>query len=198
MKKILFVLAFTALWIPMNAQQVSSRAKALRIMKFARPEYQVKDVKIFTDTMTVYALADQVVYPIGRWNTVEQYITNNQLLWTRESDYKPYFDSMAVSVNRLRRLDGTYIDLYRSITTGLTEILDAKITDAEVVLDNGIHPGMSKEDVFMVLFKKFPKSYTADIHVLKVVSGAEEVGQIYTFRGNKLKHIRITSKYKYY
>lgn len=198
MKKVLLAIALVAALLPLNAQQVSSRAKAMRIMNFARPEYQVKDVKIFTDTMTVYSLADQVIYPIGRWNTVEQYITNNQLLWERESDYKPYFDSMSVSVNRLKRLDGTYIDLYRSITTGFAEVLVAKITDPEVVLDNGIHTGMTKEEVFLVLFKKFPKSYTTDVNVLKVVSGAEEVGQIYTFHGNKLRHIRIVSKYKYY
>lgn len=198
MKRILLVIALVSTLFPLNAQQVSSRAKALRIMNFARPEYQVKDVKIFTDTMTVYSLADQVIYPIGRWNTMEQFITNNQLLWERESDYKPYFDSMSVSVNRLKRIDGSYIDLYRSITTGYAEVLVAKITDPEIVLDNGLHTGMTKEEVFMVLFKKFPKSYTTDINVLKVVSGAEEVGQIYTFRGNKLRNIRIVSKYKYY
>ena len=58
--------------------------------------------------------------------------------------------------------------------------------------------GNAKEDVFKVVFKRFPKSYVADIAVLKVISGAGEVGEIYTFRGNKLRHIGIISKYKYY
>ena len=39
---------------------------------------------------------------------------------------------------------------------------------------------------------------TADVSVLKVISGAGEVGQIYTFKGNKLRHIGIVSRYKYY
>lgn len=180
------------------AQEVSSRAKAMRMMSYARPEYLVKDIKVYTDTMTVYTLADYVVYPIGRWETVEQYITSSQLQWYRDIGYKKYYDSMEVSVNTLRRLDGSYIDMYRAITTGLVEMLDGKIYDSDVVLDNGLHAGMSKAEVFAVFFKKFPKSYTADIKVLKIISGAGEVGQVYTFKGNRLRHIGIISRYKYY
>ncbi|MBP5516287.1 MAG: hypothetical protein J6X86_04975 [Bacteroidales bacterium] len=198
MKKILFFIAFAATFTTMSAQEVSARAKAMRMMTFAKPEYMVKDVKVFIDTMTVYSLADYVIYPIGKWENVEQYITNTKLHWYREVGYKRYFDSMSVSVNILRRLDDSYIDMYRSITTGRVEMIAGKITDPEVVLDNGVHVGMSKEDVFRVLFKRFPKSYVADISVLKVISGAGEVGQIYTFKGNKLRHIGIISKYKYY
>ncbi len=182
----------------LSAQEVSARAKAMRMMSFAKPEYMVKDVKVFIDTMIVYSLADYVIYPIGKWENVEQYITNTQLQWYRESGYKRYFDSMTVSVNTLRRLDDSYFDVYRSITTGRVEMISGRITDPEVVLDNGIHVGMSKDEVFRVLFKRFPKSYVSDINVLKVISGAGEVGQIYTFRGNKLRHIGIISKYKYY
>ena len=198
MKKILFFIALTLTMATASAQEVSARAKAMRMMTFAKPEYMVKDVKVFIDTMTVYSLADYVIYPIGKWVNVEQYITSTQLQWYREVGYKRYFDSMSVSVNTLRRLDGSYIDMYRSITTGRVEMIAGKITDPEVVLDNGVHVGMTKEEVFRILFKRFPKSYVADISVLKVISGAGEVGQIYTFKGNKLRHIGIISKYKYY
>lgn len=181
-----------------SAQEISSRAKAMRMMTFSKPEYIVKDIKVLADTMMVYSLADYVIYPIGKWENVEQYITNTQLQWYREVGYKRYFDSMSVSVNTLRRLDDSYLDMYRSITTGRVEMIAGKITDPEVVLDNGVHVGMTKEDVFRIIFKRFPKSYVADINVLKVISGAGEVGEIYTFRGNKLRHIGIISKYKYY
>ena len=198
MKRIILfaVLLFTLGSI--QAQEVSARAKAMRMMTFAKPEYMIKDIKVFTDTMTVYSLADYVIYPIGKWENVEQYITNTQLQWYREVGYKNYFDSMTVSVNTLRRLDDSFLDMYRSITTGRVEMISGKITDPEVVLDNGIHVGMTKDEVFRVLFKRFPKSYIADVNVLKVISGAGEVGQIYTFRGNRLRHIGIISKYKYY
>lgn len=198
MKKFILVVALLSVSSFSIAQEVSSRAKAMRMMAFARPEYMVKDVKVYTDTMTVYSLADYVIYPLGHWTNVEQYITDNQLHWYRESGYKHYYDSMEVSVNTLKRLDGSFVDFYRSITTGKLEILGARITDKEVVFSNGLHVGMTKDEVFAVLFKKYPKSYTADINVLKVISGAGEVGQIYTFKGNKLRHIKVISKYKYY
>lgn len=198
MKKMILCMALVAMTALSFGQQVSSRAKAMRMMTYAKPEYMVKDVKVYTDTMTVYSLADYVIYPIGKWENIEQYITNTQLQWYREVGYKNYFDSMEVSVNTLRRLDGSYIDMFRAIHTGKVEMLQGKITDPEVVLANGVHVGMTKEEVFNVVFKKFPKSYTADINVLKVISGAGEVGQIYTFRGNKLRHIGIVSSYKYY
>ena len=198
MKKLFFIIALVASLTTVTAQEVSARAKAMRMMSFAKPEYMVKDVKVFIDTMIVYSLSDYVIYPIGKWENVEQYITNTQLQWYREVGYKRYFDSMTVSVNTLRRLDDSFLDMYRSITTGRVEMIAGKITDPEVVLDNGVHVGMSKEEAFKVLFKRFPKSYVADINVLKVISGAGEVGQIYTFRGNKLRHIGIISKYKYY
>lgn len=198
MKKLVLFLALVATFTTCFAQQVSSRAKAMRMMSFARPEYLVKDIKVYCDTMTVYALADYVVYPFGKWEMVEQVVTINQLHWYREVGYKTYYDSMSVSVNTLRRLDGSFIDFYRSIHTGLVEVLAAKITDKEVSLDNGIHPGMSKDEVFAVYFSKYPKSYTSDIAVLKVISGAGEVYEIYTFRGNRLKHVAVGSKYKYY
>lgn len=198
MKRILLLIALAATVGTVSAQEVSSRAKAMRMMTYAKPEYMVKDIKVLADTMIVYSLADYVIYPIGKWENIEQYITSTQLQWYRESGYKNFYDSMTVSVNTLRRLDDSYLDMYRSITTGRVEMVAGKVTDPEVVLDNGLHAGSSKEDVFKVFFKRFPKSYVADIAVLKVISGAGEVGQIYTFRGNKVRHIGIISKYKYY
>lgn len=198
MKKILAVVAFLIVTFTVCAQQVSSRAKAVRMLAYARPEYQVKDVKVYADTMTVFSLADYPIYPLGKWSNVEQYITNSQLLWYRESGYKNFYDTMTVAVNTLKRLDGTNISVYRSIWTDKLEMVYAKITDSTVVLDNGIRVGMSKEDVFKVVFKSYPKSYTNDINVLKVIAGAAEVGELYTFKGNKLRHIQIISKYKYY
>lgn len=198
MKKyfIIALLIFSALAV--NAQQVSSRAKAVRMLAYARPEYQVKDVKVYADTMTVFSLADYPIYPFGKWSSVEQYITNNQLQWYRESGYKSFYDTMTVAVNTLRRLDGSNINWYRSIWTNKLEMVAAKITDSAVVMDNGLKVGMSKEEVFKTIFKSYPKSYTAEINVLKVIAGAAEVGEIYTFKGNKLRHIQVFSKYKYY
>lgn len=180
------------------SQQVASRAKAMRMMNFSRPEYQIKDIKVYTDTMTVYSLAEYVVYPLGHWSSVEQYITDNQLSWYRDIGYKKYYDSMEVSVNRMRRYDDSYIDMYYSIWTKKVEILGGYIIDPEVKLVNGIHVGMSKDDVLKVFFKKYPKSYTSDVTVLKVTGGAGEVTEIYTFRGQKLRHIKFETAYKYY
>ena len=200
MKKLVLTFAFMAIALMGFSQEVSSRAKAMRMMSYARPEYMVKDVKVYTDTMTVYSLAEYVIYPIGKWENVESYITETQLQWYREIGYKKYFGEKAeeVAVNTLRRLDGSFIDVYRSIYTGRLEMLSAKITDPEIVLTNGLHVGMTKEQVFGIIFKKFPRSYTADIRVLKVISGAGEVGQVYTFKGNKLRHIGIITRYQYY
>ena len=178
--------------------RLSSRAKAMRMMTFSRSEYQIKDIKVYTDTMTVYSLAPQVIYPFGVWTSVEQYITDNKLSWYREQDYRHYYDSMEVSVNRMRRVDDSYIDLYYSIWTKKVELLGGYIADPEVKLDNGLQVGMSKDDVFHVFFKKYPRSYTSDIAVLKVISGAGEVAEIYTFKGQKLRHIKIETAYKYY
>ena len=181
-----------------SGSRLSSRAKAMRMMNFSRPEYQIKDLKVYTDTMTVYSLAPQVIYPFGVWTSVEQYITDNQLSWYREQDYRQYYDSMEVSVNRMKRVDGSYIDLYYSIWTKKVELLGGYIADPEVKLNNGLQVGMSKDDVFRVFFKRYPRSYTADIAVLKVISGAGEVAEIYTFKGQKLRHVKIETAYKYY
>lgn len=198
MKKILTILLVVASMGTVCAQQVSSRAKAMRMMTYAKPEYLVKDIKVIADTMTVYSLGDFVIYPFGKWETVEHFITDNQLQWYREVGYKEFYDSMNVSVNTMKRLDGSFIDIYRSITTKKVEVLGAKITDPEVVLDNGVHVGMTKEEVMSVVFKKYPKPYTSEINILKVISGAGEVAEIYTFKGNRLRHIQVVSKYKYY
>lgn len=198
MKKIALILALVTLTAVGYAQEVSSRAKAMRMMTYARPEYMVKDIKVYVDTMTVISRSEYVIYPIGKWDNIESYITATQLQWYRNIGYKKYFDSMEVSVNTLSRLDDSYLDMYRSIWTGRVEMLQGKINDREIVLANGVHVGMTKEEVFGIIFKKFPRSYVADINVLKVMSGAGEVGEVYTFKGNKLRHIGIVSKYKYY
>lgn len=198
MKRIVVIAALLAMAFAGNAQRVSTKAKAVRMLVYARPEYQVKDVKVYADTMTVFSLADYPIYPIGKWSTVEDYITHNQLLWYRESGYKSFYDTMTVAVNTLKRLDGSNINVYRSTWTKKLEMVAAYITDSAVVLDNGIHVGMSKEEVFKTIFKSYPKSYTSDMNVLKVIAGAAEVGEIYTFKGNKLRKIEIISRYKYY
>ena len=180
------------------SQQVASRAKAMRMMNFSRPEYQIKDIKVYADTMTVYSLSSQVIYPFGQWDSIEYFMTDNQLHWYREQNYRHYYDSMEVSVNRMRRVDDSYIDLYYSIWTKQVEILGGYIADPEIKLDNGLHVGVSKDEVFDIFFKRYPRSYTSDIAVLKVVSGAGEVAEIYTFKGMKLRHIKIETAYKYY
>ena len=177
---------------------LSSRAKAMRMMNFGREEYLIKDIKVYMDTMTVYSLSNYVIYPLGEWESMEQYITDNQLHWYRESGYRKYFDSMEVSVNRMKRLDDSYLDMFYSIWTRKVEFLGGRINDSEVILANGIHVGMSKDEVFKVFFKKYPKSYTAEVAVLKIISGAGEVAEIYTFKGEKLRHIKIETAYKYY
>lgn len=198
MKRIVTIAALMLCFTGAFSQQVASRAKALRMLAFSRPEYQIKDIKVYTDTMTVYSLSADIIYPLGVWTSVEQYITDNQLSWYREIGYQKYYDSMEVSVNRMRRYDDSYIDMYYSIWTKKVELLGGYLADAEVVLANGVHVGMSKDDVFKVFFKKYPKSYTSDVAVLKVVSGANEVAEIYTFKGQKLRHIKIETAYKYY
>ena len=203
MKKIVTLAALVLCGTMAFAQQpatgsVSSRAKAMRMMNFSRPEYMIKDIKVYTDTMTVYSLSNYVIYPFGEWSSMEQYITDNQLHWYRESDYRRFFDSMEVSVNRMRRVDDSYLDMFYSIWTKKVELVGGQINDPEVVLANGLHVGMSKDDVFKVFFKKYPKSYTSEVAVLKVISGAGEVAEIYTFKGQKLRHIKIETAYKYY
>lgn len=198
MKKILLLCAMMMVVSMGFCQEVSSRAKAMRMMSYARPEYMLKDVKVYCDTMTLYSLSDYVIYPFGKYETVEYYITADQLQWYREVGYKTFYDSMSVSVNTISRLDGSFIDIYRSIHTGLCEVLAAKITDSEILLENGLHAGATKDEVLHTFFTKYPKSYTSDIQVLKVVSGANEVCEIYTFKGNKLRHIEVRTKYKYY
>ena len=198
MKRAFLIAALVLCGSMAMSQQVASRAKAMRMMNFSRPEYQIKDIKVYADTMTVYSLARYVIYPFGEWTSVEQYITDNELHWYRDIGYKKYYDSMEVSVNRLRRVDDSYIDMYYSIWTKQVELLGGYVADPEITLVNGLHVGMSKDDVFKVFFKKYPKSYTSDVLVLKVVSGAGEVAEIYTFKGQKLRHIKIETAYKYY
>ncbi|MBR1549289.1 MAG: hypothetical protein IJ634_01475 [Bacteroidales bacterium] len=198
MKKILTIAAMVLCSTMAFSQQVASRAKAMRMMNFGREEYMIKDIKVYTDTMTVYSLSNYVIYPFGEWESMEQYITDNQLHWYRESGYRSYFDSMEVSVNRMKRLDDSYLDMFYSIWTRKVELLGGRINDPEIVLANGIHVGMSKDDVFRVFFKKYPKSYTSDVAVLKVISGAGEVAEIYTFKGTRLRHVKIETAYNYY
>ena len=198
MKRIVTMAALLLCFSVAFSQQVASRAKAMRMMSFSRPEYLIKDIKVYADTMTVYSLAQYVIYPFGEWSSVEQYITDNQLSWYREIGYKKYYDSMEVSVNRMSRTDGSFIDMYYSIWTNKVELLAGYISDSEVQLANGIHTGMTKDEVMRVFFKKYPRSYTQDVLVLKVISGAGEVAEIYTFKGTKLRHIKIETAYKYY
>ena len=198
MKRILTLAALVLCSSMAFSQQVASRAKALRMLAFSRPEYQIKDIKVYTDTMTVYSLSRSVIYPFGEWTSLEQYITDNQLHWYREQSYRHYYDSMEVSVNRMRRVDDSYIDLYYSIWTKQVEILSGYVADPEIKLDNGLHVGVTKDEVFNVFFKKYPRSYTSDIAVLKVFFNDTATTEIYTFKGQKLRHIKIETAYKYY
>ena len=76
--------------------------------------------------------------------------------------------------------------------------MDGYITDTNIVLQNGIKVGMSKEEVFSKFFNTYPRAYLANINVLRVSSGANEISEIYTFRGKKLKSIGFVTRYKYY
>ncbi|MBO4741875.1 MAG: hypothetical protein J5605_09605 [Bacteroidales bacterium] len=198
MKKFLLLAASIVLFGTAFSQNLSQRAISARMKTFARPEYMVKDIKYYTDTMTVVALSEYVIYPLGKYSKIENYVHRSRIDWYRESGYRDFFDTMHVSVNTLSRLDGSHVDAFIAINTNKMEIVDGFITDTNIVLQNGIKVGMTKEEVFSVFFETYPRAYLANINVLRVSSGASEISEIYTFRGKKLKSIGFVTRYKYY
>lgn len=180
------------------SQNLSQRAISARMKTFARPEYMVKDIKYYTDTMTVISLSEYVIYPLGKHSKIESYVHRSGIDWYRESGYQNFFDTLHVSVNTLSRLDGSHVDAFIAINTNKMEMVDGYITDTNIVLQNGIKVGMSKEEVFSKFFSTYPRAYLANINVLRVSSGANEISEIYTFRGKKLKSIGFVTRYKYY
>lgn len=198
MKKFLLIAALIIMFGEVFSQNLSQRAISARMKTFARPEYMVKDIKYYTDTMTVISLSEYVIYPLGKHNRIESYVHRSGIDWYRESGYQDFFDTMHVSVNTLSRLDGSHIDAFMAINTGKMEMVDAYITDTNIVLQNGIKVGMTKEEVFSKFFDTYPRAYLANINVLRVSSGANEISEVYTFRGKKLKSIGFVTRYKYY
>lgn len=198
MKKILTITAILLCICGAYAQNLSQRAISARMKDFSRPEYMVKDIKYYTDTMTVVSLSEYVIYPLGKYNRVESYVNRSGIDWYREVGYQRFFDTMNVSVHSLKRLDDSFIDVFMAINTEKMEIVGAYITDTIVKLQNGIKVGMSKEDVFKVFFEKTPRAYLANVNVLRVASGANEIAELYIFKRNKLKAIAFVTKYRYY
>ena len=198
MKKYLLLATLIVLFSEAFSQNLSQRAVAARMKTFARPEYSVKEIKYYTDTMTVVSLSEYVIYPLGKHSKIESYVYRSGIEWYRESGYQDFFDTMHVSVNTLSRLDGSHVDAFIAINTDKMEIVDGYITDTNIVLQNGIKVGMSKEEVFSVFFDTYPRAYLANINVLRISSGASEISEVYTFKGRKLKSIGFRTRYKYY
>ena len=75
------------------SQNLSQRAISARMKTFARPEYLVKDIKYYTDTMTVISLSEYVIYPLGKHSKIESYVHRSGIDWYRESGYQNFFDT---------------------------------------------------------------------------------------------------------
>ena len=152
MKKIAFI-AIALLGIcSLEAQNISQRARSLRMESYAKDEYQVKDIKIFDDTMFVICRSEYVHYPLGKYNSVDAYINRSYLDWYREMSYQNFFnDSLRVPVTKISRLDDSFIDTYSSINTGKMEIIGGNITDSAIKLRLKVCVGMKKNDVFIYI-----------------------------------------------
>ena len=199
MKKIAFIALALLSMYNVEAQNISQRARSMRMESYAKDEYQVKDIKIFDDTMFVICRSEYVHYPVGKYNSVDAYINRSNLDWYRQMNYRSFFsDSLSVPVTNISRLDGSYIDTYSSINTGKMEIIAGHITDSSIKLRLKVCVGMSKKDVFGAFFRSFPKTYIADINVLRVVSAGGEFAQIFTFKRNRLQYIDFITNYRYY
>lgn len=199
MKKVAFI-ALALLGIcSLEAQNISQRARSMRMESYAKDEYQVKDIKIFDDTMFVICRAEYVHYPLGKYNSVDAYINRSYLDWYRNMTYRSFYnDSLRVPVTKISRLDDSYIDTYSSINTGKMEIIGGNITDPAIKLRLKVCVGMKKNDVFAAFFRSFPKTYIADINVLRVVSAGGEFAQVFTFKRNRLQSIAFITNYRYY
>ncbi len=199
MKKIALIAIALLSICNVEAQNISQRARSMRMESYAKDEYQVKDIKIFDDTMFVICRSEYVHYPVGKFNSVDAYINRSNLDWYRQMNYRSFFsDSLRVPVTNIKRLDDSYIDTYSSINTGKMEIIGGHITDPAIKLRLKVCVGMSKKDVFMAFFRAFPQTYIADINVLRIVSAGGEFAQIFTFKRNRLQYIDFITNYRYY
>ena len=199
MKKIaLFSLILISI-CSLEAQNISQRARSMRMESYAKDEYQVKDIKIFDDTMFVICRSEYVHYPLGKYNSVDAYINRSNLDWYRQMNYRKFFsDSLSVPVTHINRLDGSYVDTYSSMNTGKMEIIAGHITDSSIKLRLKVCVGMKKSEVFAAFVRAFPKTYIADINVLRIVSAGGEFAQVFTFKRNKLQYIDFLTNYRYY
>ncbi|MBR5784781.1 MAG: hypothetical protein IKY43_06415 [Bacteroidales bacterium] len=199
MKKVAIILVSILSIVSVEAQNISQRARSLRMESYAKDEYQVKDIKIFDDTMIVICRSEYVHYPLGKYNSVDAYVNRSRMDWYREMSYRNFFnDSLRVPVTRVHRLDGSFIDTYSSMNTGKMEIIGGHITDSEILIRQKVRVGVKKTDVYSAFFRAVPRTYIADINVLRIESAGGEFAQLFTFKRGVLVSIDFLTSYRYY
>ena len=199
MKKIVVLMLFVGfLGGNLYSQNLSRRAKADRLAQIANPNLGVKEVKSQFDTLIIVSLAEELFYPFGKYKSVNEFVQKGNIEWYRSAERHDFSDTLDITVYNFARLDGSYLNFYQSVTTGLMDFIDGSITDKDLVLKNGMHVGMSKQEVLEKYFKNPPRAYTEDIKVIKIFSGLYEIAQIFSFDDEQVSSIGFSSYYIYY
>jgi hypothetical protein len=147
--------------IQQNSDVVKTKRNTSKIKQLKYDEYQ-----IVKDTLLILTDDDFLDYPFGCFKQLEKLKHRLNYL-----DYKQeVYDEKGEIVKLERFYSGNnfikfyYVERFIDNKTRF-EIVSAKINDKDILLENGIHVGMNKEEFFSYL----PKSIKFDTSKIKVV-----------------------------
>ncbi|MDD3893277.1 MAG: hypothetical protein PHE03_13345 [Bacteroidales bacterium] len=131
------------------------------------------------DTLSIVSTADYLYYPFNKtvepalyFSNVKSEIQNNNGIYLL--DYK-----------------NSFLRLVLSDETGILEIVEGKIVDENILLNDYIHVNMSKSD----FASYFGLQLDNTIHVVEMVSGLLGIWHYYYFKNDVLDCIYIKSDY---
>ncbi len=131
------------------------------------------------DTLSIVTTADYLFYPFNK--TVEPTL------------YLPKVNFRIQENNRIHQLDykNSFLRLVLSDETGILEIVEGKIVDEDILLNDFVHVKMSKSD----FSSYFGLQLDNTIHVVEMVSGVLGIWHYYYFKNDVLDFIYIKSDY---
>jgi len=163
-------------------------------IKNSFPNQRIEQIDIVKDTLKILSANSFFYYPFGKYTTVESFLKSNPL-W--KINQKKIVDS-SINLSLFKLLyHNSRLSIIRSADTKLVEMVDVSITDQDIVLSNGIHVGMSKNNFFKLFFRNVNADDMKAISTVKVTSALDGIWNEYYFKSAILNSISFKTDYTF-
>lgn len=160
-------------------------------------DFEIIEYSIAGDTLRIVSTSNFLYYPFGCYVGAEEFL-ERYLFMKKSEEQGSFIGDTPVSKIALYRFsfNNSYVKFLHDGEKNRMELVGARITDEEVLLDNRVKIGITKADFINRFTNEIGSEQIKNVTVIEFISGALGVWHYYFFENDTLTSFYIDTDYQ--